>query len=408
MPKPVKILEENQAKILRGGPLVYLNFPRSYRLSAYDFLINSAPLPPYKPNFDAQTLEIIDHYQNGTADLLNRAENEKNARLARRLAEVALIKSYRDMYAGRGPADFKKAVTAVWGQPSRELFWELVDQALAQAGKPSRDAAVLAEVKKLINIKPADQTATWIHISPKLFKPARAEFKELFKPEVDMLNRALADKPPVHRYNYQEVIELLRQAMVFYGLDKDGWQIVISDKTEKVMVNYDTKSISVSRGSLRLSKNRMIGLVLHEVFVHAKAKPHIRAHAGKIGERRVVEEGLGIFIEQMALRRFYPVRSLRYISLGLALGLDGKPRNAREVYEIIWRLRYLGGSAKSRRVAKEYAAKEVVRTFRGMPLAQRGVVITKDRAYVEGNRMIWAYLADHGPKIIFSQLLGKK
>jgi hypothetical protein len=43
-----------------------------------------------------------------------------------------------------------------------------------------------------------------------------------------------------------------------------------------------------------------------------------------------------------------------------------------------------------------------------MPLNQKGVVITKDRAYIEGNQLIWEYIEENGAGFIFERLLGKK
>jgi hypothetical protein len=396
--------------LLTKAPLMYLNYPKKYRQHAYNYLLGQEELIEYIPEFDDYTLKVLESHKGSVTTLLRESKKHGATKTARKLREIALIKAYHKMYQTGDAKDFQQVVGTIWGMPQKELYFKLLDEALAHASQNSRDDTILKEAKKLLNwreIASGGQT-TFVHVSPKLFKETKNVFKQAYADETEILRDLVARKPFIHRYNSDEITELLQALVDYYGLNKQGWQITLSNKTERLMVNYDSKTISVARGSFRLSRPRAIGLVLHEIGVHANARKSIVRNAKQIGERRVIEEGLGIFAEQMMFTRFQPVRSLRYIALGLALGLDGKPREAKEVYEIIWRLRYLGGIAKNKKFAREYAAKEVSRVFRGMPLNQKGIVITKDRAYVEGNQLIWANIRNNGPQFTFEKLLGKK
>jgi len=410
MTKGTKLPTPSSSRLHLKKPLMYLNFSKKQKLAAYDYLINSSKLPRYTPIFDEDDIDILNSYSDSVSDLLDEAQRRTNSKRARNLQEVALIKAYKRMYDSGDAKTFMDVVRTVYGEPSEELFWYILEETIDYAHHQAKDKNILDEVIRLINLRRMDKKpgAYAIHTKTKVFKETQQIFKQSYAKEVAELKKVVATKPKIHRYSQEEIIQLFEALLKFYGLEKHGWKVVANDKTERATVNYENKKISVAPGPFRLSRARAIGWALHEVGVHAVARQHVSRSASVLGERRVIEEGLGTFIEQMVFSRFQPVRSLRYIALGLALGIDGKPRNAKEVYEIIWRLRYLGGVAKNKRFAKEYAAKEVIRIFRGMPLYQKGVVITKDRAYIEGNQLIWGHIEAHGPQFIFEKLLGKR
>src|SRR5690606_20028149 len=80
-----------------------------------------------------------------------------------------------------------------------------------------------------------------------------------------------------------------------------------------------------------------------------------------------VEEGLGVLMEcavdgTLENESFHRVRD-RYITAGLALGLDGKPKDSRATFSLLWRLIALrlatDGAVTERtvRIAKEAAMK---------------------------------------------------
>jgi hypothetical protein len=390
-------------------PLVLLNFPNKQKMAAYEYLLNSSELPAYYPAFDEETEEILSTNKKSALNLLAESKELPNKRAAKKLQEIALLKAYKQMYDTGATKPFKQAVKVMYGSPDKDLFWSVLEETLDHAYHNAKSPDLLKEVQRLISLRKtlSRPNTQFISTRSNIFKKSKTIFKLSFSEELAVLRKEVAPKPWVHRYSQKELIDLFNALVKYYKLDEQGWVVEGGSKAEKAMVNYDIKTISVADGSFRLSRPRAIGWALHEVGVHAFARPHISQHARTLGDRRIIEEGLGVFIEQMVFTRFQPVRHLRYIALGLALGLDGNPRNAKEVYEIIWRLRYLGGVAKSKKFAKEYAAKEVVRVFRGMPLDQKGLVITKDRAYIEGSQLIWAFIEKNGPEFIFEKLLGK-
>lgn len=399
-------LTNPEPQTLRNRALFYLNYSQKQKQAVQDYLLGKAAMPKYRPKFDKHSLEVLgklspDDY------FINTTDSVVDGDSANKLQELRLVRAYKHMHDTGETGPFQRAVHSIYGEPKKGLFWQLMFEAAGHPAAASRDAEVLAELNKLINWQTMPKSSKNINLisGTELFYSTKQQFQIFYKHELALLRRAVADKPAVHRYSHTEMIALLSLLIKYYGLDKKGWTVGIGDRVDRIAVNYKAKQILVAETSFRLSRHRAIGLVLHEVSVHALSRKSIARYAKGLGQRRIIEEGLGTFVEQLAFDRFYPVRALRYIALGLAIGLDGRPRNAKEVYEVIWRLRYLSGVARNKSYAQEYAAKEVARIFRGMPLKQKGIVITKDRAYVEGNQIIWELIHKKGPDAVFGKLI---
>jgi hypothetical protein len=83
------------------------------------------------------------------------------------------------------------------------------------------------------------------------------------------------------------------------------------------------------------------------------------------------------------------------LSISLALGLDGRPRDFRGVYEIMEKLHYfeniVEGKAPDEALTKAQtkAWAGTLRTFRGTDCSTPGVCFTKDIIYREGNISVW-------------------
>jgi hypothetical protein len=87
-----------------------------------------------------------------------------------------------------------------------------------------------------------------------------------------------------------------------------------------------------------------------------------------------------------------------YLAIGLAYGLDGKPRDFRQVYSIIENYFYLKKLTSGKTVeeakkgAQTSAWNRTVRTFRGTDCKTPEVCFTKDMVYREGNIAVWDIL----------------
>jgi len=106
----------------------------------------------------------------------------------------------------------------------------------------------------------------------------------------------------------------------------------------------------------------------------------------------------------------------RYITAGLALGADGTPRDARQVYEVLWRTfavrESVDGDISDEAIekAKELAYNHVENAFRGTEFWMRGVIYTKLKVYYEGLRKNADFITEHADNIeaaIDTAVIGK-
>ena len=85
----------------------------------------------------------------------------------------------------------------------------------------------------------------------------------------------------------------------------------------------------------------------------------------------------------------------RHLAISLAKGLDGKPRDFRQVYDIMRKYYLVDELAKGKatEAAQQEAADQAwirsVRTFRGTDCKTPGAALTKDIIYREGNMGVW-------------------
>jgi hypothetical protein len=108
-----------------------------------------------------------------------------------------------------------------------------------------------------------------------------------------------------------------------------------------------------------------------------------------------VNEGLltGKTSTELTANRFF-------LSCGLALGLDGQPRNFGQTFDVVWRMNYVDAYLKGKvttenseemqRKIMENAADHLYRLFRGTDGQVPGVVFTKDAmTYYPGATQVW-------------------
>ena len=127
---------------------------------------------------------------------------------------------------------------------------------------------------------------------------------------------------------------------------------------------------------------RLVNLDGNDVF--ARAKQRRVDHVG--------EEGLALLRELSLDSGDYlsVSRVISYLAICLAYGIDGTPRDFRQVYEIIYAINYLeytvhGLSPKpARKNARRSSWITAVRVFRGTPGDVPGICFTKDLSYLQG------------------------
>ncbi|HUD03248.1 MAG TPA: tyrosine/phenylalanine carboxypeptidase domain-containing protein, partial [Patescibacteria group bacterium] len=95
-----------------------------------------------------------------------------------------------------------------------------------------------------------------------------------------------------------------------------------------------------------------------------------------------------------------------HLAIGLARGLDGQPRDFRQVYEVLEKYYLLNNLTKGKELdealvkAQNTAWNRSVRTFRGTNCKTPGVCFTKDIIYREGNMGVWDVIRNNPEEMI--------
>lgn len=225
-------------------------------------------------------------------------------------------------------------------------------------------------------------------------------------------------------YNAHEAREIMQAALEAGGLAAKGWRVDIDPAKSNPSASTWSKVIAIPSDTARTA-SQLRRLIVHEQEVHAR-----RAQNGEenglallksgTADYAAVEEGLGVLMEcavEGALdnESFHRVRD-RYITAGLALGLDGRPKDSRATFSLLWRLIALRLAAdgvvheSTVRAAKEMAMKSTENAFRGTNFLMPGIIYMKLKIYYEGLLQNAAYFSENGsalPDALDAALCGK-
>lgn len=199
-------------------------------------------------------------------------------------------------------------------------------------------------------------------------------------------------------YDAIQCRDIMTSAMDRGGFVEQGWKVAVSKKISIPFTSTEDKTIYLPADLARTSAE-LKRLIIHEQEVHARRGQN-GIESGLIflekgtADYADVEEGFGVLLEAILSGEsespaFHRARD-RYITAGLALGADGTPRDARQTFEILWRLlaaRYGSDGMVDNVIlqkAQTDAYRHIENAFRGTNFAMRGVIFTKLKVYYEG------------------------
>jgi len=213
------------------------------------------------------------------------------------------------------------------------------------------------------------------------------------------------DKPDGEIISIDELEEMFRKA---HQIRQTGWEV----RQEAGKSNVDTRQSEKTTviGTERALSDHIDAakVLLHENGVHVER----RKQGDELGDPLLsgtglaryldAEEGFAKILEEIFEGKTKEAGVQYYLGLGLARGLDGQPRDFRDVFEVDWRRRivekYVANPSKftnkTVESAKNTAYNAAVRIFRGTPCNIPGMVYTKDQAYFIGNQKMWGYFSD--------------
>jgi hypothetical protein len=210
-------------------------------------------------------------------------------------------------------------------------------------------------------------------------------------------------------YEAEDCARIMSDALQAGGLAEKGWKIVIDPNKANPTTNAAKRTITLP-ATTRRNAGELRRLIVHEQEVHARRGENGRESGFKPLESGTadyadVEEGLGVLFECAVAgdwdnASFNRARD-RYITAGLAIGADGTPRDARQVYEVLWRTFVIresnNGDISEEAIekARQLAYTHVENAFRGTEFWMRGVIYTKLKVYYEGLRKNADFIAEH-------------
>lgn len=290
--------------------------------------------------------------------------------------------------------EFKELNCELYGDMNESAFFSILKTELERAERYVPKTDIANEIKE--DILWALSFAKH-HTSEEKLLPQ--ELVEAYRPKVlSMYKSILKTVPKDSVFNAHECAEIMNSTLADSGLADYGWRAIVDSRKTSPSTQGPRKRIYLPADTHRTTE-QLRGLILHEQEVHARRYQN-GAHftqlpllANGTAEYLPVEEGLGTIMALLAApKELSPIdrARTRYIHVGLALGTGSEPRDARQVFEITWRILALqqnpDGNITDEAVAeaKEKTYTYIENIFRGTDCSLKGVVYTKAKVYYEG------------------------
>jgi len=348
-----------------------------------------------------------------------------------RSAELQLYRSFHDVrlkkiMLAEAAQYLHDTATSTDQETARKSFMLMNQEVYGELNQEWFNGMLSTEYKKAREFQPADTLGAEISASLgaalKSFEGSQAkepevlsedEMQKLHEYVLERYGHILSELPDTDDetyYDAQQCAEIINRALLAGGLAEEGWTCVINPAKSNPVTNGNQKKIFLPSATCR-NANELKRLIVHEQEVHAR-----RSQNGKDKDSELltsgtadyadVEEGAGVMLEcaiagDLSNPSFNRARE-RYITAGLALGLDnGSPRDAREVYEILWRIIAVDSSKDGTmpetlvKKAKDKAYVHIENAYRGTDFWMKGVIYTKLKVYYEGLVKNGRYFADN-------------
>lgn len=256
-----------------------------------------------------------------------------------------------------------------YGTPDEATFWGIVKRQSVPGLKLPSDVVTTHP--------PGDNVVSFV---------SRQVYQQ-YQPVLDMITD--------ESYDAAGIEAALNQVVSLYPvLVEDGWKAEINPSKGSLTIINDTQTIAVPPDRY-MDRLELACRAVHEVLTHA-----LRRSNGKRSSLKMLQLGFPEYIEGEDGLALFREGGLRgnveefdrwdyYLSVGLALGLDGTSRDFRDVYDI---MAALYGQTMPAEQAAEKAFERCYRVFRGTDGQQTGTCNTKDIGYYTGCQRMWSWL----------------
>ena len=383
----------------------YLSGDKAYRAEQKEAFLSGKVRNPNLdyPNLDLSGLEERERALLGLKQEILAEEKDTVVkqvyrwRLNEKIAEVRMLKTAASGDSRR----FKRYSEFVFGKPSLPIFAYTVNRLRVLAEKYLHDEndQINQVASSLIKLLPNNLRANEIAL------PSQENLTKAQEGTLEEFGDLLALVPKQNEIFTSEGIKNVFQQGLL-ALKATGWLAVLDASKTAIGVVQEVKKIKIPE-SRKMFYSRLCRLLVHEAGTHVK-----RRLAGERTKLRLLglgldryeggEEGIAMMREQAIGGKLADFAGFDgHLAIGLAVGLDDRPRDFREVFEIMgayFLFDELVGGAEvemARKASLKKAWNRCVRTFRGTDCQTRGACFTKDIAYREGNIGVWEVIANN-------------
>lgn len=313
-------------------------------------------------------------------------------RINEKLAEILLVKAA----AAGDMRNFDRFTRFVYGEPSKEIFAmtmgevrTTIDQAMASGNADAMQSASRLAELVVVSEAPPDIASPSAEVFLGVKGETVAEFEHALPAGVE------------GPFSAEQIRDAFDSALKSLGVE--GWTVLtIESSTTAVNTSQERREVTVPSSRTIKTKRKLNELILHELGTHVLRRENgerSRLMLLGLGLDRYegFEEGVATLREDTRGKEFSEYAGLDgHFAVGLARGLDGRPRDFRETYTVLREYfllkKLLGGKttlADAESAASESAWKRTLRTFRRTDATTPGVCFTKDMIYREGNIAAW-------------------
>lgn len=366
---------------------LYVYFRISNLGSEYQKILSDSKYTPQFSYRDSLTLESVDRriveLQEDIAETKTKPVVDF---LERRLKENQLLKLFLLAHDNSALAskDLKTQYHALqvdlYGSIDTDLFKGIVGFVTDISQTRGNDTGIFS----------AMAVASDEQVQTRLYTPQAETFtdcREAFAQAFPAVLTALDSIDETMLADHGQIVAVFKAALDAIDATAHGWSVTSGNYGGNVYVAKSKKRIIIPKQLTFHSVKRFMQVVVHEVVGHIY--PSLYRSTSDVYDSEL-EEGLAIVLEQLLHERFMHRRTMRYLAICLALGVDGTPRAFNEVFNMLTEaFQALGHSSDQ---ARQRAFSETTRAFRGGIPAEPGMAYVKDKIYLEGNVRVWKYL----------------
>lgn len=328
-------------------------------------------------------------------------------RLNEKIAELRMLKAV----AMGDMRRFQRYSEFVYGKPSAEVFAYTVQnlREIATLQLSSHDPHIKQAAEVLIGILPEALPGTVSYQLPHGSDIAVVR-EQTLKEVGGLIKLDATTRAEGKQYGADEIRDIFQVSL--QSLRADGWEVVVDTSSKSgISVDQEKREIKIPE-SKKLVFRKLQALIAHEVGTHvARRLNGERSKLQLLGlgldRYEQGEEGIATMREQVLGETIDDFAGLSgHLAVSLATGVDGTPRDFRDVYEIMEKYFYFKSLSSGKspedalRFAQTSAWNRSVRTFRGTDCQTKGVCFTKDMIYREGNIGVWEVAREDPCEII--------